>query len=145
MNQQVYEIGGRKFHAMLVTTVEHDFWLMKHIHEAGLDDVRIANDEKPDAFAVRLLHEVVFSGKAFNLLGGTLIPSNMRDEDWTPQVGEQTAEFFRTLTTADDKQRIQSAVVQLLISFFIQGLSYSNPSRTSLSGAEMAAAQPAQS
>jgi hypothetical protein len=129
---QSYNVGGREFRALQTSTLEHDFWTMRHLREAGLDQLRRNPDETAEDFAVRLLHEIIASGKAFLLVGAFLIPANMQDADWTPEVGASSAAFFGSLTGTRDKQIIQAIVVTLLTSFFQLGLSYSNNSRTSL-------------
>jgi hypothetical protein len=122
------EIGGHKWHAVKRSTIEHDFWLMKHIREAGLDSVRIRKDEKPEDFAVRLLHEVISSGNAFTLLGGFLLPEGVSDEQWSPEQAGQTASFMRGLAADEDKAAVKSAIISLLTGFLEAGLGSSNNS-----------------
>jgi hypothetical protein len=132
MNQAVHEIGGRKFTTILVSTAEHDFWTMRHVREAKLDNLFKGKDETPEAFCERLLNEVIASGKAFLLLGAMLIEEGKRDEDWTPDMGESTAAFLSKLTAPADKFKVQTLVIGTLVTFFRKGLGYSNYSRTSL-------------
>ena len=129
------EIGGQKWRAVKRSTIEHDFWMMKHIHEAGLDAVRLRPGEKPDEFAVRLLHEIISSGKAFILLGGMLLPETIPDEHWTPERAEQTAAFLRGLSADEDKAAIKSSVIWLLTGFLETGLrSYVDSATASTAG-----------
>ncbi len=137
------EIGGQKWRAVKRSTIEHDFWLMKHIREAGLDAVRIAPGEKPEEFAVRLLHEVIGSGKAFVLLGGMLLPDGVPDEHWTPERAEQTAAFVRGLATDEDKAAVKSAIISLLTGFLEAGLrSYADSATASTAGSQPQPEQP---
>jgi hypothetical protein len=124
------EIGGQKWRAVKRSTIEHDFWLMKHIREAGLDAVRLKPTERPEEFAVRLLHEVIGSGKAFTLLGGMLLPDGVHDEHWTPERAEQTAAFMRGLAADADKAAVKSAIISLLTGFFEAGLRFYADSAT---------------
>lgn len=126
------EIGGQKWRAVKRSTIEHDFWLMKHIREAGLDALRIQPGEKPEEFAVRLLHEVIGSGKAFTLLGGMLLPDGVPDEHWTPERAEQTAAFMRGLSSDEDKAALKGAIISLLTGFLEAGLRYAADSGTAL-------------
>lgn len=131
------EIGGQKWRAVKRSTIEHDFWLMKHIREAGLDAVRIQPGEKPEEFALRLLHEVIGSGKAFALLGGMLLPDGVPDEHWTPERAEQTAAFLRGLAADEDKAAVKSAIISLLTGFLEAGLrSYADSVTASIAGGQ---------
>jgi hypothetical protein len=131
------EIGGQKWRAVKRSTIEHDFWMMKHIREAGLDAVRLRPGEKPEEFAVRLLHEVIASGKAFTLLGGMLLPDVVPDEHWTPERAEQTAAFLRGLAADEDKAAVKSAIISLLTGFLEAGLrSYADSATASTAGSQ---------
>ncbi len=124
------EVGGQKWRAVKRSTIEHDFWLMKHIREAGLEAVRLRPGERPEEFAVRLLHEVIGSGKAFTLLGGMLLPDGVPDEHWSPERAEQTAAFMRSLAADEDKAAVKSAIISLLTGFLEAGLRSSADSAT---------------
>jgi hypothetical protein len=139
------EIGGQKWRAVKRSTIEHDFWLMKHIREVGLDAVRIRPGEKPEEFAVRLLHEVIGSGKAFTLLGGMLLPESIPDEQWSPERAEQTAAFMRGLAADADKAAVKSAIISLLTGFLEAGLASSGNSSIASESQPASAPQPSQS
>lgn len=139
------EIGGQKWRAVKRSTIEHDFWLMKHIREAGLDAVGLRPGEKPEEFAVRLLHEVIGSGKAFTLLGGMLLPDGVPDEHWTPECAEQTAAFMRALAADEDKGAVKSAIISLLAGFLEAGLASSDNSGTASVSQPASVPQPPQS
>jgi hypothetical protein len=131
------EIGGQKWRAVKRSTIEHDFWMMKHIREAGLDAGRLRPGEKPEEFAIRLLHQVIASGKAFTLLGGVLLPAGMADEHWTPERAEQTAAFLRGLAADEDKAAVKSAIISLLTGFLEAGLrSYADFVTASTAGSQ---------
>jgi len=118
----VVVLAGHAFAPLLVSTIEHDFWLMARIRAARLDALTKAEDESAEEFVSRILHEVIDSGRAFELLGGMLIPENVPAEQWTPELAAETAAFIRTLTDPADKARLQSQLISLLIGFFENGL-----------------------
>lgn len=118
----IHTINGRAFRAIGESTLEHDLTTWRIIHEAGLDQPAIREDESPEAFSHRLLSDLIASGKACELLGCLLIPEDTRSEDWTPASGHETAVFLSRLTRPDDKRRAQNLVVSALIEFFEQGL-----------------------
>lgn len=132
MNQVVHEISGRKFYPIKITTIEHDFWLIKQVREGKLDNLKQEAGEPDPIFAVRAYEDVLSSGKAFLLLGALLIESGKRDEDWTPAMAEANAEFFRSLTAPADKAKMPHLIVTTFFPFFRAGLRSSKPSRISL-------------
>jgi hypothetical protein len=129
-------IGGRVFTPLLVSTIEHDLWLMSHIQKAGLDTLRKLSEETMDVFVLRILREVIDSGRVFELLGGMLVPENVAPEAWTPAMAIETADFIRHLTDLEDKRIVQAQVVSLLIGFFENGLTSLITSPSSLAGKE---------
>ena len=124
-------IGGRTFVPVRNSTIEHDFWLMAHIRGAGLDRIAIGEGEAPDDFAVRLLGEVIDSGRIFPILGGLFLPEGTSSLDWTPEVAEETAAFLKRISEPQDKLEIQKQVINLLVDFFQSGLASLRISRKS--------------
>ena len=120
--QKIYNLGNKAFKALKQSTIEHDFWLMDTIRAAGLEQVTLRPGEEAETFATRLLHDVIASGRVFDLLGGVLVPADSNDLDWTPEAALQTAAFMRKLSEPTDKILLQSLVVELLIGFFQDGL-----------------------
>jgi hypothetical protein len=130
---EILVIGGRRWKPLTKSTIEHDFTTMRHIREAGLNDLRKGAEESYEDYAVRLLHEIIGSGKAFILLGCFLVPEGTQDEQWTAQLADQTAEFMRTLTSDEDKGNVQMAVISMLNGFFLSGLRFERSIRTASS------------
>lgn len=136
MNLAVHEINGRKFYPVQITTIEHDFWIIRQVREGKLDNLKQGAGEPDEDFAVRAYEDVLASGKAFLLLGALLIEAGERDEDWSPAMAEANADFFRTLTAPADKAKMPHLIVTTFFPFFRAGLRSSKLSRTSLSGEE---------
>lgn len=124
------ELGGRAYVPVKNSTIEHDFYLMGQIRAAGLDEVHVRPEESPEDFALRLLRDVINSGRVFLLLGGLLIPEGTASEDWTPELAEETARALKKLTAPDDKEKIREQVLSLLIGFFETGLACLTTSRS---------------
>jgi hypothetical protein len=59
---EILVIGGRRWKPLTKSTIEHDFTTMRHIREAGLNDLRKGAEESYEDYAVRLLHEIIGSG-----------------------------------------------------------------------------------
>jgi hypothetical protein len=119
---EIIELGGRKFRAIINSTVEHDFTVMQLLAKAGLDAAAQQEGESYDDFAVRLMSQVIGSGQAFDLIGAFIVPDAIADPEWVPQTGIDTAAFARKLTAPDDKLQIRQLVVTLLAGFSQAGL-----------------------
>jgi hypothetical protein len=119
---EIIELGGRKFRAIINSTVEHDFTVMQLLAQAGLDGAAQQEGESYDDFAVRLVSQVISSGHASDLVGTFIIPEDIADPEWIPLTGVATASFVRKLTAPDDKLQIRQLVVTLLAGFCQAGL-----------------------
>ena len=118
----VIKLGGREFKAVVDSTVEHDYWLQGAIARAGLDVVGIQAGELADEFALRILRQTITSNMTFELLGGLMMPLDMKATDWTPELAKQTGDFIKRLTSAEDKQTIQNCILSMLADFFAGGI-----------------------
>lgn len=141
---QIIELGGRKFHSIEQSTIEHDLTVMRMLAEVGLDKAAQREGESYDDFAVRLLSQVIASNKAFDLIGGFIMEADCQDADWTPESGKAVAKFVSKLTSQDDKLQIRQLVVSLLVGFSQAGLlSFAASPTSSTEEEETAAARPA--
>lgn len=116
-----HAIGGRVFLTMKEGTVLHDLHFRKLVAQSGLSRVFIKPGEDPDHFARRLLDKLIEAGVVLELIGCLLIPLGKRDEDWTPEMGRETALFFGGLKAPTEKAKIDSLIVTVLIDFFANG------------------------
>lgn len=121
MGTRGHSIGGRIFLAMKEGTVLHDLHFRKLVAQSGLSRVFIRAGEDPDHFARRLLDELVKAGVVLELIGCLLIPVGKRDEDWTPEMAQETAAFFGGLKDPVDKAKVDSLILTVLIDFFANG------------------------
>jgi hypothetical protein len=119
---EIIELGGKSFRAIDVSTVEHDFSIMQLLVECKLDKVSKAKGEGAEDFAMRILSSVMASGKAFDLLGAFLIPAEIPDLDWTPDLGLTTRQFLAKIADPADKLHVRNAIVTMLLSFSMAGL-----------------------
>jgi hypothetical protein len=138
---EIIELGGRKFRAIENSTIEHDLTAMRMLAEAGLDKVAQRAGESYDDFAVRVLSQVISSGKAFDLIGTFIIDAEKPDSEWTPESAQKIARGISKLTSPSDKLQVRNLVVTLLVGFSQAGLLSFATSRTS-STEEAVAARP---
>ena len=121
-------LGGRTFLPVLESTVEQDFRFLRLIGQARIDEVVMQPGESPEAFARRLLEATIESGVILDLLGCLLVPEDLASGDrdpgevWTSELGHETARFLGGLRDAEDKARVRSLVLSLLVSFFESGI-----------------------
>ena len=138
-------LGGRAFLTVQESTVEQDFIFLTLIKQAGIDEVVMAEGEDAGEFARRILEATVKGGKALELLGCLLVPEKSipkrrwghrridPGEIWTPELARETAEYIGSLRTREDKAKINSLVLSLLLSFFSTGIVSLWTSQTSYS------------
>lgn len=131
MTTATIQLGGRKFRTITESTVEHDIEVRALMHEAGFDVMTKLEDESADDFVVRMLGQMAGSRKDADFAGVLLVPSEMHDTDWTPEVGRETTAFIKRLTSQDDKVTLRSLGMELLGGFISAGLLFSASSLNS--------------
>jgi len=135
--QEVISLGGRRFFRLTKgSTVEHDLWLMKRTTASGLIDAKMWSGETPESYAQRLLSMAIEGGVVLEMLGGLLLPEGLLPEEWTPQMGEETARFLGAITDDREKSLVNQLVLSILIDFFAIGLLSSARSRSSFGNEE---------
>ena len=140
MNEK-HVLGGRTFLTIKESTVEQDFLFLALVKRARLDDVVLEPGESPEDFARRLLEAAVESGAILEILACLLVPEEAaqrgRDpgEAWTRETADETARFLGGLKKPEDKDKIRSLVLSLLIPFVESGIVSLRTSMTSSQGA----------
>lgn len=127
-------LGGQAFTVIGESTIEHDYTFFGICQAAGISSPKLEPGETPGDFAVRLLGDILGSGRALDLLGCILIPEGTSSEEWTKELCQETASFLGGLTSAADKKAINNLTLSALIDFFESGLASSIASlRSSMS------------
>jgi len=103
-------------------TVEHDFWMMAQIREAGLHAVEFEPGSDVGEVVEELLGRCLASGKAILLLSGLLLPEGMKPEEWKPEVAQEIAAHIGKITAADEKAQLKPLIASMLVGFFKTGL-----------------------
>jgi len=112
-------IGGILYRKLRESTLEQDAAILKILDEQDLRVLQMADGEKAEAFALRIITDLILSGKAFPILGCFLVPDGVK---WTQEVAKETAERLREITDPEDKNKIRNALVPFLHDFFCAGL-----------------------
>lgn len=120
---QGHALGDRIFVTLGESTVLHNLHYRKLIAQSGLSHLHIKVGEDPGMFARKLLDKLIESGIVLELLGCLLLPLGKRDEDWTPDMARETANFIGTLKSEQDKARVDSMICTLLLDSFTNGYS----------------------
>jgi hypothetical protein len=115
-------LGGRKFRAIQESTVEHDIEVRALMHEAGFDVLAKRKDETADDFVVRMLGQMSASRKDADFAAALLVPDDLDDVEWNPEVAAMTAAFIKKLTAQVDKLVLRSLTIELLGGFISAGL-----------------------
>lgn len=129
-----HTLGGRSFLTVQETTVEQDLIFLELVKRAGIDEITIDPSEEIAVFSGRLLGALVKNRAVLELLGCLLMPAELiprrgmfrrRHEPeaiWTPELGTKTAKFLGSLRAKEDKAKIRSLVLSLLLDFFESGI-----------------------
>lgn len=128
---QSITVDGRQFRPIKNGTFAHDIWLMQRVRNAGLATLHIDAGETEDAFMERIATAAWESGAVLELLGGAMVPAELKDTDWTAAIALDSAKFFGSITDEDSKQRLRTQIGGILFYFFISGLSSSKTSTKS--------------
>jgi hypothetical protein len=125
MKAKPIELGGRKFRAVVESTVEHDIEVRALVHDAGFDLLAKRKDESPDDFVVRMIGQLSASRKDADFAGVLLVPEELDDTEWTPEVAVETTRFIKKLTAQADKLILRNLSMELLSGFINAGLLFS--------------------
>jgi len=90
---------------------------------AGLRDLLQGPGESAAAFATRILYELERDGKVFEMLGIFLIPVELGENDWTPQIARATAAHLKAIRgmNAEEWAAVKALVVTLVMGLFASG------------------------
>jgi hypothetical protein len=120
--QNVIVIDGQRYRPITLTTLAHDFYLMKQVRATGILDCTPMQGESAEEFALRLLYAVVEHGAPFELLGALLLPEGIPDEKWSIDQAESTAAVLRQISDPEDKAAVQRILIAVITDFFREGL-----------------------
>ncbi|SRR6266705_1376587 len=121
-NNNIITLAGRDFRPIKHSTINHENWMMVRIRAAGLVSMKLADGEDTEAFIRRLASSVWESGKAVEIMSGLLIPAEIEDVKWTPEMAPRMADFIGNLFEDDDKAKVRQAIGEFLYLFFIIAL-----------------------
>lgn len=127
-----FTIGGRVF----VTgdpTFEQELYIMEQATAAGLAkagglSIDPATDQLP-SIAQQMIVTAYKSGALFSLLGAMLTEEGT---DWTPELAQENAAFFRTIRDRESKNALHTALAGSVVAFFESATSFATISDTSL-------------
>jgi len=118
----MFELGGRKWQIITNGSLQHDYWMVEQVRDAGIKDVEIPAGADLDQALNALIARVMAKGAFLTLLGGLLIPAEIPVTDWTPDVAAEVSAFIGKLVAEEDKVRVRALVAQMLAGFFRSGL-----------------------
>jgi hypothetical protein len=95
---------------------------MTRVRAAGLVSMKLADGENEEEFIRRLASQVWESGKAVEIMAGLLVPSELEDVQWTPQLAADMEKFIGNLFEEDDKAKVRQAIGEFLYLFFVIAL-----------------------
>lgn len=119
---RTFQLGGRAYRAVAVSTLERDVFVMGRARTAGLDSITKLAEETPEEYAVRVLEALLKLEGVLELVGALIIPAEMPDDQWTPSVAHDTARLVGRITNDEQKGHVKQALLGLLVPFLESGL-----------------------
>jgi len=117
-----FDLGRRTFRNIERSTIQQDYWLMDRLSEAGIIDLQPADGEDTITYSRRLMKSLIRDGQGFRIIGGLIVPADLGDMDWSPEVADATAEHLKQLTDPGDKQVVHGMLATAYLRFFQDGL-----------------------
>lgn len=117
-----FTFAGKPFRAITDGTIQWDDATMREIRAARLDSTPMMVGETAERYALRLLDELLLSGRALPLIGCLVIPADIADEDWTPKIAEETSRFVGKCKGKEDREEYRLLLTSAMISFLESGL-----------------------
>lgn len=115
-------LRGRRFRAVQQPTLRHQVFVTEVEREAGLVKATMLPDEQPDDFAVRLVQRANQAGVLYLLLGAMLVPEELQDLDWRPELARETAELVANVQDPDELARVHRFIGEALLPFLTAGI-----------------------
>lgn len=132
--RELYSLGGRQFRAAAVMTLEHDWYVMGRVREAGLDSLPMREGEPAEEYAYRMLTALETSPRIAELCAAGLVPVELPDEKWSPGVADEVALTIRAIVDDEEKAVVRRILLSWLIPFLQSGLARLTVSRSSSDG-----------
>jgi hypothetical protein len=120
-------IGGINYRELTETTMEQDDAILREVRTVGIDSLQQNEGESIEEYVGRALSALIEGGEAFRILGCFLVPE---DKEWSRALALETADAFRKATNPDDKAALRAALLPILLSFFVAGLTSVATSRS---------------
>ena len=122
--QSVIVIGGREFRVIDwdSRTVAQDHYMQKLVRQTGVDKVMPMDGEAEVAYLARLQSSLIDSGKCCDLISGFLLPVEVVEKPWAPEVARGIAKHIASCNTQEDRDLVIDLSMQAVLGFFQQGL-----------------------
>ena len=111
------KLDGKEFRQITESTLEHDGHTVAMLRTMGFGESKIGETEVQ--MKDRVLAAVVSSGYMLPLLGHLLIPAEIKDLDWTPEIAQETAKYLAGVHSPEAKSFVTTQIVQMAV-FFCQ-------------------------
>jgi hypothetical protein len=114
---ELIKLGGREWRIVQTSTLQQVIWMDRQIAETGVASL-LQRAPVGANWSEQIWAQISKSDKTFPLLSGMLLPREISDEDWTPEVAEKTAAFLKKLTAPEDHAAVRSLLISVVLGFF---------------------------
>lgn len=115
-------LRGRRYRAVQQPTLRHQVFMSEVEKAAGLTKPELEPGEQPDDFALRLVHRANDAGVLYLMLGAMLVPEELQDLDWRPEMARETAELVANLQDPEEVSRVHRFIGEALLPFMTAGI-----------------------
>lgn len=129
----VLSLGGRRYRSIATSTIEHDVAYQRLLLKSGLKQDAPLPGESYVEWGVRLLDRLVATGQLLPALGLLLIPDEIEDLAWTPEIGKETVAGLSAVADPAEKQVVHALIRDVLYGFFERAQAFSTGSTISSS------------
>jgi hypothetical protein len=122
MESSTYQFAGREWRQIQVSTFRRRGYLLKQLKASGID-MQLGPNETPEEFGPRIIQGLIESGVTPELIGGLVLPVEIPDAKWSPEIASETAAIVGNLTD-EDHPALDKILIDLSLDFFVSGLRY---------------------
>lgn len=113
-------IGGKAFRVvdMERRTVLHDGHLMALMIRVGIDKMAPIDGEDAEAFAFRVLQQILERNAATELAAAFLLPEGGSEKDWSPALAADIRAHIEDCNTDEDRSTVYRISAEQVLGFF---------------------------
>lgn len=99
-------------------TVRHDGHLMALMIRIGIDKMVPVQGEEAEAFAFRVLQQILERNAATDLAAAFLLPEGLSESAWSPELAAEIRTHIESCNTEEDRSTVYRISAEQVLGFF---------------------------